>query len=218
MAQQRDFLADAAHELRTPLAVIQASASQALARPRERDEYVQALAEIRAAAERAGTGVAELLDLARLEGGQAVPRTAPLRLDLLAEEVAASVRVDGCAVEAVPGEPVVVDADFSLLRQAVENVVRNAAAHAAHVWVTVTTEKQAVIEIVDDGPGFPPGLAEHAFTRFQRGDTSPGTGLGLAIVRSILTAHGGHATAANRAEGGAVVRLCLPLPGAERRA
>jgi signal transduction histidine kinase len=211
LIQQRNFIADAAHEMRTPLAVIQASASGALARPRASEEYVRSLAEIRAAAERASTGVGELLDLARLEAGQAVPRRGPLRLDLLVEEIAASVSVESCEVEARPADPVIVDADLALLRQAVDNVVRNAAHRADHVTLaTMVDGSHAVVEVADDGPGLPESLIDHAFDRF-RSDTAGGVGLGLAIVRRILELHGGSAEIVNRPEGGAAVRLRLPL-------
>ncbi|MEZ5258584.1 MAG: histidine kinase dimerization/phospho-acceptor domain-containing protein [Ilumatobacteraceae bacterium] len=102
MRDQQGFLADAAHEMRTPLAVIMASSSQALSRSRTPEEYVRSLSEIRSAAERASAGVNELLDLVRFDSGQAIPRLAPLRLDLLAEEVAASVRSDDAVVTAPP--------------------------------------------------------------------------------------------------------------------
>ena len=212
LVERRGFLADAAHEMRTPLAIIQASASQALARPREAEEYVRSLSEIRAASERAAAGVNELLDLARLESGQAMPRLAPLRLDLLAEEVAASVRADGCELTAEPGVAVVVDADMALLRQAVENVVRNAVGRATSVRLVATIEgRDGVLAVLDDGPGFDPNVLPHVFDRYRRGDGRGEIGLGLSLVQAIVAAHGGEASAANRPDGGAVVRLRVPL-------
>ena len=213
-ARQRDFIADAAHEMRTPLAVIRASASQALSKPRETDEYVAALNEIESASESAGAAVNELLELARIDSGQFAPRLAPLRLDLLAEEVVAGIRVDGCTLAATSDEPITVDADYALLRHAAENVVRNAAARATEVTVRAVVDgKWAAIEVVDNGPGFAPELLPEVFERFRRGDKRGSTGLGLAIAKSIMVSHKGSAEATNRpaAEGGgAVVRLVLP--------
>lgn len=209
---QRDFLADAAHEMRTPLAVIQASSSQALARPRSSEEYVRALSEIRSAAERASAGVNELLDLARFESGQLIPRVAPLRLDLLTEEIAASVRHDDGTISAVPGDPVVVDADMSLLRQALDNLVRNATRRARNVELaTYVDGRDGVVEVRDDGPGFEPATVAHVLDRFRRSDRSGHAGMGLAIVKAIATAHGGSVAASNRSGGGAVVTLRIPL-------
>ena len=213
-ARQRDFIADAAHEMRTPLAVIRASASQALSKPRETDEYVGALNEIESASESAGAAVNELLELARIDSGQFAPRLAPLRLDLLAEEVVAGIRVDGCTLAATSDGPITVDADYALLRHAAENVVRNAAARATEVTVRAVVDgKWAAIEVVDNGPGFAPELLPEVFERFRRGDKRGSTGLGLAIAKSIMVSHKGSAEATNRpaAEGGgALVRLVLP--------
>lgn len=213
LSERRGFLADAAHEMRTPLSVILASASQSLARPRTTEEYVRSMAEIRAAAERASAGVNELLDLARLESGQAMPRLAPLRLDLLAEEVAASTRADDVSVSAAPGTAaVVVDADLSLLRQAVDNLVRNAVRRSKNVTLETSIDgRDGVLTVFDDGPGFDASLLPHVFDRFRRGDTRGELGLGLALVQTIVAAHGGVATAANRAEGGAAVTIRVPL-------
>ncbi|MGI9607151.1 MAG: sensor histidine kinase [Acidimicrobiales bacterium] len=211
MARQRDFIADAAHELRTPLAVIRASASHALSRDREKGDYQQALAEILTATERAGSGVGELLELARLDAGQAQPRKAPLRVDLLVEEVAESVRVDGVEVIARPGEAVVADADYALLRQVVENLTYNAASRATEVELSVTKAASIVtIHIADDGEGFDEEILPHVFERFRRGDNRGSTGLGMAIAKSIIDAHGGSVAAANKSTGGAIVKLHLP--------
>jgi signal transduction histidine kinase len=211
VAQQRDFIADAAHELRTPLAVIKASASHALSRERSAEEYARALHEIEHAAERATLGVGELLDLARLDAGQAQPRMAPLRLDLLAEEVAASVRLDGVAISAEEGEALVVQADYALLRQVVENLTRNAAARAATVWLSTSThDRWGELRVDDDGPGFDPDVLPHVFDRFRRGDAKGSSGLGMAIAKSIVEAHGGRIEARNRPEGGATVRIAVP--------
>ncbi len=214
LEQQRDFMANAAHELRTPIAVIQASASQALRRPREEADYVRSLSEIQAAAVRAGTSISDMLDLARLEAGQAMPRRVPMRLDLLAEEVAAATSTDATAVTVDALEPVVVDADDSLLRQAIENVVHNAARRAQHIELRVRLAKrEAIVEIHDDGPGFEPELLPGVFERWAQGSgraDRQGAGIGLSIVATIMTAHGGTATAANGPSGGAVVTLRFP--------
>ncbi len=212
LADQQGFLADAAHEMRTPLAVILASSSQALSRPRTSEEYVRSLAEIRVAAERAATGVNELLDLARFDSGQAIPRRAPLRLDLLAEEVAAANATEGVVVRCHPGAGVVVDADLALLRQALDNVVRNAVRRATTVVIATTADgRDGVVEICDDGPGFDPAVLEHVFDRYRRGDRRGEAGMGLAIVKAIAAAHGGAVEAANADGGGAIVRLRVPL-------
>jgi signal transduction histidine kinase len=212
LADQQGFLADAAHEMRTPLAVILASSSQAMARPRSSEEYVRALAEIRSAAERASGGVNEMLDLVRFESGQTMPRVAPLRLDLLAEEIAAAVRADDAVITAEPSSPVVVDADMALLRQAVENLVRNAARRAANVELTTRIDRgDGVIEVADDGPGFDPSIIDRVFERYQRGDRRGEAGMGLAIVKAIAAAHGGSVSASNKPDGGAMVSLRVPL-------
>ncbi len=214
MARQRDFIADAAHELRTPLAVIRASASHTLSKDRTSAEYTNSLAEILAATERAGSGVGELLELARLDAGQAQPRKAPLRVDLLIEEIASSVRVDDTEIRATTAESIVVDADYALLRQVVENLTLNAASRADTVELAVVRAGDLVtIQISDDGPGFDEDILPHVFERFRRGDNRGSTGLGMAIAKSIIEAHGGTVAAANRTTGGAIVKLHLSPSG-----
>ncbi len=212
MARQRDFIADAAHELRTPLAVIRASASHTLSRERQPPEYQTALHEILSATERAGSGVGELLELARLDAGQAQPRKAPLRVDLLIEEVASTVRADDVEITAQTAESIVVDADYALLRQVLENLTHNAASRASEVDLSVVRAGELVtIQISDNGTGFDEEILPHVFERFRRGDNRGSTGLGMAIAKSIVEAHGGSVSAANRTTGGAIVKLHLSV-------
>lgn len=212
MARQRDFIADAAHELRTPLAVIRASASHSLSKDRDAPEYKQALTEILTATERAGSGVGELLELARLDAGQAQPRKAPLRIDLLVEEVASSVRVDNVDVIARAGEAIVVDADYALLRQVAENLTHNAASRAKTVELSVVRiGDMATLQIWDDGPGFDEETLPYVFERFRRGDNRGSVGLGMAIAKSIVEAHGGSVSAGNNTDGGGLVKLHLTV-------
>ena len=133
-----------------------------------------------------------MLDLARFDAGQAVPRLAPLRLDLLAEEIAAATRIDDCEVSVMVGPSVLVDADMALLRQAVDNIVRNAAARSAHVVIRCSVEsRDGLISVTDDGPGFAPEQLPYVFERYRRGDGRGSLGLGLPIAASIVAAHGG---------------------------
>lgn len=214
LRQQREFIADAAHEMRTPLATIRASASQALLRDRESSAYRESLSEILDAASRARQGVDELLELARLEAGQVTLRTGPLRLDFLVDEVVAGIREDGCSVNQLSGDPspVTVDADYGLLRQALDTLVRNAATRAATVDVEARREgDNCLITVDDDGPGIPEELLPVVFDRFRRGDTKGGVGLGMAIAKRIVELHEGTVTAENRSVGGARVTLRLPV-------
>jgi len=213
MAQQRDFIADAAHELRTPLAVIQASAGHTLSRERESTEYREALGEILTATTRAGSSVSELLELARLDAGQAQPRLAPLRCDLLLEEVAASIRIDNATVQAQVTEPIVVAADYGLLRQVLETLARNGTARASLVTLTAEPRgKEVQISIADNGPGFDESVLPFVFDRFRRGDSLGSSGLGMAIAKKIVEAHDGTIAASNGTNpAGALVTIRLPL-------
>jgi len=108
--------------------------------------------------------------------------------------------------------------DAVLVEQAIVNLLENALRHggkAGSIAVAVRREDDRVlVEVSDDGPGFPPEDAERIFEKFQRAAAGPGSGLGLAIVRAIATAHGGTARAENLEPHGARFSLTLPLVAA----
>ena len=128
----------------------------------------------------------------------------------LCSTTCSTAKATSCAADTGPA--VVVEADMALLRQAVDNAVRNAARRAPNVRLESRIDgRDGVLAVLDDGPGFDPAVLPHVFDRFRRGDSRGEVGLGLALVQAILAAHGGAAAADNRPEGGAVVTLRVPL-------
>lgn len=223
LARQRGFVADAGHELRTPLTALRAELELA-ARP---GRSPQALAD----AVKAATGDAErlvrlaedLLLLARADEGEVFLRRARVVLAEVAADsvqgVVAAAEQRDLAVKLDADESLSVVADRDRIRQAVDNLLDNAIRHAplgSRIDVSVRQkELMAVIEVRDQGPGFPPEFLPHAFERFRRADTGRarsggGVGLGLAIVASIARAHGGQAYAENLPIRGTRVRINLP--------
>ncbi|GAA5139324.1 sensor histidine kinase [Pseudonocardia adelaidensis] len=196
-ARTRRFVADAAHELRTPIAGVQAVAEAALApgMPAEERERLHLL--LLRESRRAGRLVDDLLVLARLDAGLEL-RHEPVDLLELARSEAerAQLVAPGQQVE-VRGEPVRVRGDSSRLAQVLGNLLDNARRHAGPgaVTVTVSAGDPATVLVADDGPGVPPADRERIFDRLVRLDEARGedggAGLGLAIARGIARAHGG---------------------------
>ncbi len=214
--RERRFVADASHELRTPVAVLKTELEGALRAgdhaPEVRAALVAAVEECDHLAQLAD----DLLVIARSNEGRLPVRAEPIAAGALLEGVRArfqdrarergrGIRVAAGAVQVV-GDPL-------RLRQALGNLVDNALRHGAgEVTLAARAADGGVaLEVSDEGPGFADDIAGRAFERFARGDaarTRGGTGLGLAIVRAIAEAHGGTA----RIEG-AGVRLWLPSQG-----
>jgi len=199
LAQQERLLADAAHELRTPVARIRAVAESGLAGDESSGDALERVAVL---GEDAGQMVDDMLFLARLDADREQPDFEPLRLDLLVEEVAS--HYPGVAVHSVE---TVVDGDPGLLRRAVSNLVRNALTHGGGD-VRITVYPSNVI-VSDHGPGIDPSVAGHVFERFHAGPSSAGHGLGLPIVQWIADVHGGDVRIENRDDGGAEATLTL---------
>lgn len=219
----RQFVADASHELRTPVTTIRGYAelyrTGGLAEPEALDD---AMRRTEQEAIRMGSLVEDLLGLARLDAGR------PMRHDPV--DLAAIVRDAGLDAGAVePDRRIVVDApeeatvsgDEALIRQAVANLMANARLHtptSSAIRLAARVESDVVIvDVADDGPGMAPEAAERAFERFFRSDpgrgrASGGSGLGLAIVASVMAAHGGTANLTSSPGAGTVVQLTWPLP------
>ena len=246
-AKLRDFVADASHELRTPLTTVLGYAQLHRKGAIEgKAKQADAWARTEAEASRMKRLVEDMLDLARFDAEPQLHRVQLDATSLVSEVLADAARahpevVFGMGRGSVKADieaRVMVTADADRLRQAVINVVANAAQHGAeHITVTVadigarasgarrraatghdTDVREGVrIEVIDDGPGMTPEIVARATERFVRGDSSRsratgGAGLGLAITAAIVDAHRGHLTVASVLGEGTTVSIDIPRP------
>jgi heavy metal sensor kinase len=206
--RNREFVADAAHELRSPLAAIQSSADVALNAPRSQQEYQELLCEIVDECSRLGVLVNQLLLLAEHDSEDQRLIYDPIRLDqILAtslEMFRGVAEERGVELAADIASPINVLGDAGRLRQVVNNLIDNGikftppGGRISIVLRCDTTAEQAVLTVSDSGVGIAPEDLPHVFERFYRGDKSRqresgicGSGLGLSICQSIVAAHGG---------------------------
>lgn len=226
-ASRRRFFQDAAHEMKTPLAVIEATAAAVMDGVYEHDD--RHLETIRSQARLLGRVVDDLRTISLAEAGALQLRleSVPLGEVLASLGTVFAARADAADVMLstglAEGLPFVVAADRERLGQAVAALVDNAirfAPSGGHVLVQAglspRSSSLARIEVLDDGPGVPPDDMAQVFDRFYQVDPSrdrgSGTsGLGLAITRAIVEAHGGSTGVENPAEGGARFWIDLPL-------
>lgn len=233
VSAQSRLLNDISHELRSPLARL--NVALGLARRRSGAENDEMLERIELEASRLNELIGRILTLARLEDGeQEVPPT-PVPLNELVVNVAEDAEFEAqarhCHVRTeIPEAEWNVRGDASLLHSAIENVVRNAIRYT-HEGGTVRirlqrtetpTGPEALLQVTDCGPGVPEHALEKLFEPFYRlddarGRLTGGVGLGLAIARRAVRFHGGWVSASNRAEGGLLVEIHLPLiPGGKQ--
>lgn len=219
--QQRQFTADAAHELRTPLALLTSRADVALERPRHPAEYRRVLTELRADADRMTQLLSAMLTLARADRGREELVYEEVDLAALVDDVTASMQPLAAtrSVELSAGElaPLVVPGDQTRLTQLLVNLLENAIKYTlsrGKVQVSLAqTADGAVLTVSDGGIGIAPEHLPHLFERFYRVDPARGAGgagLGLAICRWIVEAHGGQISAASSVGIGTVVTVQLP--------
>jgi signal transduction histidine kinase len=209
--RERRFVADASHQLRTPLSLLTTELELAQRRARSPEELRAALASAAESTARLSRLADSLVLLAGADDG---------RLPLMADELDVADLARGVAERhgvRVEAEPLVVRGDALRLEQALTNMVDNALRYGSGDVAVTAGRRDGHVElhVVDDGPGFPSSFLSHAFERFSRADPArpDGSGLGLAIVETIARAHGGSAHAENRSGGGADVWLALPLRG-----
>lgn len=214
----RAFMAEAAHQMRTPLAALRAQAQLALD-----DDDPQDMRRSLQAIERNATHMSRLLNQLLSDASvihrSNLPRFAPVDL---AETVHQALHEALPQAEPAPrvqlamtAEPAWLQGDALLLREAIKNLVDNALKYGGDgpLQIALTVDgTQAVLTIADHGPGIAPADAERVFERFARGEhtVAGGAGLGLAIVKRVVQAHGGTIDLSNRRQGGLVATLTLP--------
>lgn len=231
--RQREFTADASHELRTPVTIIGLEANRALAQHHSDEEYRAALETIRAENDRMAKLVAGLLTLARSDTAQIQLGREDLDLGELVLDTVG--RLDPLArrngIALVLGElpELMVHGDCAYLLQLFSNLVENAVKYTAGVGnqVHITAGQRATdgesvawVRVTDDGPGIPDEHLGRLFDRFyrvsssrsdEREECAGGHGLGLAIARWVARAHGGDVTVQSVAGVGSTFELTLPL-------
>ncbi|MEA2210252.1 MAG: hypothetical protein QOF83_200 [Solirubrobacteraceae bacterium] len=217
-ARERAFVADASHELRSPLTVLRTELEMALRAGTGASEIRQALSSASEESERLSQLADDLLTMTRSDQSPKPVRSSVITRELLGETAQ---RFEAAAAR--QGRPIVwsdqaqttLHADREGLLRALANLVENALRYGAGTIALATQSTDGVVEVhvCDEGPGFAPHFLPSAFERFSRADrgrTTEGSGLGLAIVAGIAHAHDGQAHAANRADGGADVWISLP--------
>ncbi len=221
--RMRSFMADAAHELRTPVAVVEGHAEVALRQPREPDEYVEILRSIHGESARLSGILENLLTIARADAGAWPVHFESFYLDDVVLDVIENARVLGSgkdvALDVTELEEAPVRADPELLRQLLMILLDNAVKFTppgGRVDVAVRrTNGHVSASVTDTGPGIDPELLPHVFDRFYRGDAShgraAGAGLGLSIAKWIADVHDADIVIDSKVGRGTAVVVTFPL-------
>ncbi|GAC1554563.1 MAG: ATP-binding protein [Ktedonobacteraceae bacterium] len=222
--QQRRFVADASHELRTPVSVIRSITDVALSQPSTPEEYVLVLKEINAESERLGKLINDLLTLARADEGLVQFDHDTVQLDLLTSDVVDSMDAlaSECKITLTVGElqTATILGDAARLIQVIMSLVDNALTYTnAGGTVTLsvkTTKTHALLIVRDTGIGIAPKDQVHIFERFYRADpgrsrAAGGSGLGLSIVDWVVRVHEGTVSVESRPGQGSTFTVVLPL-------
>lgn len=219
LARERAFVADAGHELRTPLSILKLELELALESDSSPEQLRSRLRSVAEEVDRLAKLANDLLVIAQAEQGRLSLDRHRLEVRDVLQTVAARFASPASArsrlVRFESSDGLSVDADQARLEQALTNMVANALSHGAGTVVLHAAPQNGTVQlhVLDEGAGFPPAFLPHAFERFSCADSArsqAGAGLGLSIVQAIAEAHGGRAHVANRTSGGADVWLSLP--------
>ena len=217
---EKQFTADASHELRTPVSIIKGACEYGLKYDETPEERQETLEMIARQAEKMAQLIGQLLSMTRLDQGTEGARLEPVDLGVLVEGLIRErgYEEDKLFLSVSPG--VQVRGDGALLSRLTENLVENAFKYGkpeGHVWVTVKSQgEEGILEVRDDGIGIPKDQQEKIWQRFyqvdpSRSDESSGVGLGLSMVRQIAQLHGGTVTLDSVEGIGSAFALHLPL-------
>jgi two-component system, OmpR family, sensor histidine kinase MprB len=214
VSAQRQLVADASHELRTPVTSLRTNVEILQQAPNmDEPDREHLLGEVVEQIEELTLLMNDLIDLARGEEQRA--STEDVRLDMVVEEVLERFRRDSPATPFHENiEPVLVSGVPARLERAVANLVDNAIKYSPPGGVVEVELHRGELTVRDHGPGIPTRDLEHVFDRFYRGAEArgrPGSGLGLAIVRQVVAQHGGRVSAERAPGAGTLMRVTLPV-------
>jgi signal transduction histidine kinase len=209
LRREQDFVADAGHELRTPLALLRTELELALRHSGSAEELREAIVRASQEVDRLTLLAEGLLLIARTDRGQLALKLEDLEAETLLQTVAERYRWRG-ELTVAASDRLAMRADRLRLEQALGNLVDNALRYGNGrvELMAISVDSRVELHVRDEGRGFPPEFADEAFERFSRPDegrSAAGSGLGLSIVKAVAEAHGGSAHLA-----GADVWISLP--------